>query len=206
MLQLHFIAEADWSAAITTDEHLYPLPGCKKTTKHNGLITVFIARPPNQLQNDALRGSWQECLTVVKCLCVSVRARPHNRSSASEANSMQSRSDAQPLLHGKAAQHYSVYWRTFSLERNLNILSEFSHLLQWPAQWRCMISPLKRRRPLTHTYKHTHSANYCLMSCSIKQDWLANVHASKNSLSISADDLEMADPLFVVFCCCMSVP
>lgn len=56
MLQLHFIAVADWwTAAQTTREHLYPLPGCKKqqnnkTTKHNGLITVFIVRPPNQLQ------------------------------------------------------------------------------------------------------------------------------------------------------------
>lgn len=45
-VHVHFIAVADWQTPLPSPW----LQKNNKTTKHNGLITVFIVKPPNQLQ------------------------------------------------------------------------------------------------------------------------------------------------------------
>lgn len=150
MLQLHFIAVADWwTAAQTTDKHLYPLPGCKKTTKQQNIMGLSQCLLSNLQTSCKWRAAWEltECLTVVTCLRV--------WSSASEANFKQSGSDAQALLHGEAALLYSVHWRNFSLEGNLDVLLECSHLLKWPARWCCLISSIKGRRAAQNHETHS---------------------------------------------------
>lgn len=73
MLQLHFIAVADWwTAAQTTDKHLYPLPGCKKTTKQQNIMGLSQCLLSNLQTSCKWRAAWEltECLTVVTCLCI----------------------------------------------------------------------------------------------------------------------------------------
>lgn len=106
-----------------------PSPWLQKTTKQQNIMGLSQCLLSNLQTSCKWRAAWEltECLTVVTCLCA--------WSSASEANFKPSGSDAQPLLHGEAALHHSVHWRNFSLEGNLDVLLECSHLLKWPAQW-----------------------------------------------------------------------
>lgn len=129
MLQLHFIAVADWQTPLPSPW----LQKNNKTTKHNGLITVFIVKPPNQLQMTRCVGADR----VYNCCHMFVRVKQCFRSKLQAVWFWRTGF----ITWRGCAPLFSTVTRLFS-----DVLLECSHLLKWPAQWCCLISSFKGRR------------------------------------------------------------